>query len=330
MAIFAVILLAFIPALFYSWIAYWMDRYEKEPRLLLGGAFFWGAVVAAGGAFILNTIFGIAVYSFTTDPLITDIATGSISAPFVEESLKGFAVLMVFLIFRKEFDSVLDGIIYAAVPALGFAATENVLYMMQYGYNESGWEGIWFMFFLRVVLGAWNHAAYTAFTGIGLAIARLNRSTLIKLLAPIAGFSLSVFAHLLHNTLAVFATGEGGLAMLLVVDWLGWLFIFAIMAWAINRERQWISYHLKQEVQNGLITPDHYKVALSPFKRGLASLTSLGTGKFFSTRKFYQTCAELAYKKQQIAQLGSSSGNTIEMVNQLRAEIVQLAPKANV
>ncbi len=329
MVVFVCILLAFIPALFYSWITYWMDRYEKEPRILLGGVFLWGAVVAAGGAFILNTIFGVAIYGFTADPLITDIATGSISAPLVEESLKGFAVLIVFLLFRKEFDSVLDGIVYAAIAALGFAATENVLYMFQYGYTETGWEGVWFMFFLRVVLGAWNHATYTAFTGMGLAAARLSRNTLVKIIAPIAGFTASIFAHFLHNTLAVFAQGEGGLAMLLVVDWLGWLFIFAIMAWAISRERMWIRFHLKQELQNGLITEDHYQVAISPFKRGLATLGGLATGQYFSTKKFYQRCAELAYKKQQIARLGSSAGNTMDMVNQLRAEIVQLAPKAN-
>lgn len=329
MAILVTTFLAFIPGQFYAWAIYRMDRYEKEPRTLLGGAFIWGAVVAAGGAFILNTLFGVAVYSFTADPLITDIATGSISAPFVEETLKGLAVLIVFLFFRKEFDSVLDGIVYATVTALGFAATENVLYMMQYGYNESGWEGIWAMFFIRVVLGAWNHPAYTAFTGIGLAIARLNRSRLIKLIAPVAGFTLSVFAHVLHNTVSVFANGEGGLTMLLLVDWSGWLFILGIMAWAISRERMWISFQLQQEVQNGLITPGHYQVAVSPFKRELASLNGLTNGKYFSTRKFYQLCAELAYKKQQIARLGSSGGNTTEMVNQLRAEIVQLAPKAN-
>ena len=46
-------------------------------------------------------------------------------APIIEESLKGLAVLLVFLLFRKEFDSILDGIVYAAITALGFAATEN-------------------------------------------------------------------------------------------------------------------------------------------------------------------------------------------------------------
>ena len=28
----------------------WLDRYEKEPKILLGAAFGWGAVIAGGVA----------------------------------------------------------------------------------------------------------------------------------------------------------------------------------------------------------------------------------------------------------------------------------------
>jgi hypothetical protein len=45
-------------------------------------------------------------------------------------------VLAVFLFFRNEFDSLLDGIVYGGITALGFAATENVLYLFgAYGEN---------------------------------------------------------------------------------------------------------------------------------------------------------------------------------------------------
>lgn len=320
--------LAFVPALIYAGIIYWMDRYEKEPLHLLLGVFSWGAIVAAGGAFILNTIFGIAVYSLTADPTVTDIATGSVSAPLVEESLKGFAVLLVFLIFRKEFDSILDGIVYAGITALGFAASENVLYMLQYGYADGGWSELFFIFFLRVILGAWNHATYTAFIGIGLAIARNNRNAFIKIIAPLSGFGLAVFTHFFHNTLAVFA-GEGGIILLFLVDWLGWLFMLGIMFWAITREKRWIQTHLQPEVDANVISPAQYKTALSPFKRGLARLSTLGSSSNRTTRQFYQKCAELAYKKHQIAAVGESGGNTHEMIEKLRTEINHLAGKAS-
>jgi hypothetical protein len=248
----------------------------------------------------------------------------------VEEVLKGFSVLIVFLVFRREFDSILDGIVYAAITALGFAATENVLYMMQFGYSEDGWAGLWSIFFLRVVLGAWNHATYTAFTGIGLAVARNNKNVLVRIGAPLGGLIMAILTHFVHNTIGVVAGDAGGIFLMLLVDWLGWLFIFGIMVWAIRRERIWIQFHLKQEVSDGLISPAQYEVAKSAFKRGLATLGSLGSAKYRNTRKFYHLTAELAYKKQQIARVGPRPGNTIEMIDQLRAEIGQLAPHAGV
>ena len=56
------IFLGVVPAMIYAWIIYWLDRYEKEPLLLVGGVFLWGAIAAAGGAYILNTVFGMGVY----------------------------------------------------------------------------------------------------------------------------------------------------------------------------------------------------------------------------------------------------------------------------
>jgi PrsW family intramembrane metalloprotease len=145
--------------------------------------------------------FCITIFSVTGSEFASDLATGSISAPFVEESLKGMAVLLVFWFFHREFDSVLDGIVYAGIAALGFAATENVLYIWR-GYDASGWDGLFQLVLIRVILVGWQHPFYTAFTGIGLATARMNRSWLVKFIAPVSGLSLAMFTHSFHNTLA--------------------------------------------------------------------------------------------------------------------------------
>jgi RsiW-degrading membrane proteinase PrsW (M82 family) len=330
MAIFAAFFLSFIPALIYVMMVYWLDRYEKEPKILVGGVFLWGAIIAAGAAYVLNTVMGIGIYALTADEVLTDIATGSLVAPLTEEVLKGFAVLIVFLVFYKEFDSVLDGIIYAGVTALGFAATENVLYLYERGFLEDGWEGLWFLFFLRVIFGAWNHASYTAFTGIGLAITRLSKSCLVKTLAPVGGLLIAMFVHFLHNTLSVFVEGVGGLVFVFIVDWLGWLFIIIIILWATSREKKWIKIHLQEEVANGLLTPGQFKVASSAWNRGMAKLNALFSGGYWDTRKFYQLCTELAYKKYQYTQVGETRGNTQEMIEKLRGEVGRLSSRAKI
>ena len=42
--------------------------------------------------------------------------------------MKGMAVFGVFFFLKREFDGVVDGVIYATFAALGFAATENIIY----------------------------------------------------------------------------------------------------------------------------------------------------------------------------------------------------------
>jgi protease PrsW len=320
------IFFGFVPMFLFAAFINWLDRYEKEPKALLGAAFMWGVLIAGGGAYIINTVLGLGVYIVTGSEGATDFATASIIAPIVEESLKGLAVLVVFFLFRKEFDSVLDGIIYAGITALGFAAIENVLYIYNYGYQEGGWSGLWQLVFIRVILVGWQHPFYTAFTGIGLAIARMNRNFLVKILAVLGGFSAAVFTHAFHNTFGSLIGGIEGLAIGTFVDWTGWFFMLVFIIWMIVSERNILKRHLQAEVHSGLISPAQYYTALS-FAQSGARLNALSSGNYLATSRFYQVCGELAHKKEQYTRLGDEGGNQA-IIEKLRGELTQLAPRA--
>jgi RsiW-degrading membrane proteinase PrsW (M82 family) len=309
----------FVPMFFFAAIVYWVDRYEKEPKILLGATFFWGVVIAAGGAFIINTAFGMGIYIFTGSEGAAEIGTTSIVAPIVEEFLKGLAVAIVFFIFYKEFDSILDGIIYGGIAALGFAATENTLYIYRNGYLEDGWGGLFFLVFIRVIIVGWQHPFYTAFTGIGFAVSRTNKNILIKFIAPLIGFSVAVTTHAFHNTFGGLIGGFGGLAAGTFVDWIGWTIMLVFIIWMVNHERNLLKTHLWQEVANGLITQAQYQKALSPWNMSTAGLS----GK--STARFYQVCGELSHKKEQMKKQGDESGNAV-IIEKLRTELATLAP----
>jgi protease PrsW len=314
----------FVPMFLFAVFIYWLDRYEKEPRLLLGAVFFWGAVIAAGGAFVLNTLFGTSIYLFTESETLTNFTTASIIAPFVEEILKGLAVLLVLAIFRTEFDSILDGIIYAAIVALGFAATENTYYIYQMGYLEDGWPGLFSLVLIRVVLVGWQHPFYTAFTGIGLAYARLSNGTFNKLVFPILGLSLAMLTHSFHNTVAhVFHQGAFWI-MGTLFDWSGWLLMFLFILWMIQRERACLVHHLAEEVDLGSLTPQQYKTACSARLQGNARLLSIGRRRYRATSRFYQVCGELSHKKEQLARLGEETGNSA-IIQGLRDELRSLS-----
>ena len=316
----------FAPMLLFTYFIYWTDRYEKEPLLLLGVVFLWGAIVAAGAAFVINTMAGIGIYLFTQSETFTMLSTGSAIAPVVEELLKGSAGLLIFIIFRKEFDSILDGIVYAAIAGLGFAASENAFYIYQYGFMEEGLKGAYLLVFIRVILVGWQHPFYTAFTGIGLAVARLNRNMLVKIAAPLLGLGLAIFTHSMHNTLAALMGGNLGLVIGAIFDWSGWLVMFLFMIWALHREQRWIATHLREEISLGTINPAQYRTACSAWAQTTARVKGLFSGRYRITARFYQLAAELAFKKEQRLKLGEEGYNT-PVIERLRLELSRLAPQ---
>ncbi len=320
-------LLSFIPAFCYALVVYWTDRYEKEPKRLLLGVFLWGAIVAVIGALIAELALSAGAMLVTQSKLLTQFLSGSLFAPVVEESLKGFAVLFVFLIFHSEFDSVLDGIVYASIVALGFAATENMLYLWDAAVEKGG-GGFVTLFFLRVILGAWDHPLYTAFTGIGLAIARLNRNVLIKLAAPVIGWCVGMGFHAVHNGIILGARGAG-VCLAFPIDWIGWLFIAGVIVWAVRREKNWLVKHLREEVDLATITANQYRVAVSNLGRVGAALNALGRGQYRATSRFYALCAEIAFKKEQRERLGEERGNSAHIAR-LRDELARLSAQASV
>jgi len=321
------LLFGYLPMLLYAGFIYWLDRYEKEPRILLGAVFIWGAVFAAGAAYFINTIFGIGVFLITGSETATEISTGSIIAPVVEESIKGLAVLAIFLTFKHEFDSYLDGVIYAAVTALGFAATENTIYIYERGYLESGYAGLLWLVFIRVILVGWQHPFYTAFIGIGFAVTRLSTNTFLKIAAPISGLFVAVITHSIHNTIAGVINGISGLIMGTIVDWSGWLFMLFFIIWAIYREKNMMKMMLIDEIDKGTFSFSHYKTACSSRSQFMARLQSTMVGKFKVTNHFYQACAELAHKKFQYEKIGHEKGNE-KIIVILRNTLRELSPHA--
>lgn len=329
MAFLLAVILSFGPALACAATVYWLDRYEKEPKVLLGAVFVWGAVVATLGALVAQVVLGGVMQLAAASEEAADFAGGSIFAPVTEESLKGFAVLLVFWVLRRELDSVLDGIVYAATTALGFAATENVLYLFGQ-YLENGLPGMFGLWVLRVVLGAWDHAVYTSFIGVALALARLSRSTALRWLLPPIGWAVAVGAHSLHNTLATLAQETPGTGVLMfLIDWSGWVFFALLVFWCIHREKQMLGRHLAEEVELGRMSLEHYRTALSGRARARARLRAAMTGGLRPTRRFYELCGELAHKKNQLARYGEEDGNTAR-IEGLRKELAQLADQAAV
>ena len=93
-----------------------------------------------------------------------------------EEFSKGLFLLLLLWWRRAELDGILDGIVYAGMVGIGFAFTENILYLAAAyngtdGMGPGGTEALTGTFVLRCLFSPFAHPLFTAFTGIGVGIA---------------------------------------------------------------------------------------------------------------------------------------------------------------
>jgi RsiW-degrading membrane proteinase PrsW (M82 family) len=321
------VLVAFAPAPIYILLWLWLDRYDPEPAWALGGTLLWGAGAATFVSSILNTIFGVVVHQATGNAGLSQFLSASLSAPFVEEGAKGLAVLFIFLALRREFDGVLDGVVYAGVVALGFATVENVLY---YGRSlaQGGAGGLIFVFILRGILGPFGHAVFTAMTGIGLGIARQSHNTFVRIAAPIAGYGGAVFLHSLWNTVAGLSSSPAGFLAAYVLLWVPLFFMFlALVLWMGWRESALIKRMLKYEVGLGLITQEQADIAGSWPRRMAWLFGSLGDfARLRARRRFLTSVTRLALSYWHVERANEAGGETLSagLIPTFRTEVARL------
>ena len=129
------------PALLWGWVFYHSHRY-KQIRLFLLLMLFSGGFVSGLIALVLNhSIEKYTAFWPGASLPITEVFGQSV-APFsaafwmmvgVNEELAKLLVLLLIVYPKKDLEEPFDGILYAAILALGFAAIENWFYLEQYG-----------------------------------------------------------------------------------------------------------------------------------------------------------------------------------------------------
>lgn len=310
-----------VPMLAYATILWWLDRWEKEPLPLLAAVFLWGFIPSAIFALIAQVILDIpAQLIYTVSPLAGELFTGSIVAPFTEELIKGVAVLLVFIFWQHEFDSVLDGIVYGSLVGFGFAAIENVLYFTSFS------DELVCLVPMRAFLFGLNHAFFTSLIGIGFALARFEKRIWLKILYPLLGFGGAMLAHGLHNGLVTF--GLIGLPFAILADWMGALVIFIIIIVSLRHEARWIRTYLAEEVDQGILTAAQARRISSFWGRYAADLQALGRGgavQWRRTYRFHHVCTELAFKKHQYKRKLGDMQRKADLIAKLRSEVVELS-----
>ncbi|MFN0084370.1 MAG: PrsW family glutamic-type intramembrane protease [Blastocatellia bacterium] len=302
----------------YLAIFLWLDRYDPEPFSTLAVAFAWGATFAVFIAVLANNLF---------DLLIGEHLTTVLSAPFIEEASKGLGVLIIAFFFRRDFDSIVDGIVYSGVIALGFAAVENIEY---YGVSPEP-SHFFRTFFLRGVLSPFSHVMFTCMTGIGLGIARETHHRRKAILAPLLGFLLAVFLHALWNWLAIKDLTTFFAGYLLLEMPIFFCFVCAI-AFLVHREGVILKATLAREVERGLISQHQLDIAISVFRRSGWMLGALGNRKLlYVRRRFLRAVAKLGLCHWHEARASQASRDTgsFSLIAKLQGEVFSLRDRVD-
>ena len=225
------------------WLA---DRYEREPPMLVVATAFWGMVPA----FVMSCLVEVAVQIPATTLAGSRQAGATIVAllvaPPVEEAAKALALLAVFVFLRKEFDDVMDGLVYGAAVGIGFSFVEDFFYFAGTLGKQGLGAGL-LTFLLRNLAFILNHSLFTAFTGIGFGLARLQYRRRLALFGwPLAGYAAATTVHALHNFLSTMDVP--GLIGAMYLHLFGGLGLVVLVGFLWEAEKRWIAQRLGSEI----------------------------------------------------------------------------------
>ena len=273
----------------------WLDRYEPEPRTLFAAGLLWGGFVATAAAILLQGVGGV-VGGFD------DRQTLEIVAPVTEEACKGLFLLLLLWWRRAELDGVLDGIVYAGLVGVGFAFTENILYLAAAydgidGMGPGGTEAVTATFVMRCLVSPFAHPLFTTFMGIGVGIAVNARTASGRMLWPAAGYLVAVVAHAIWNTSTSLGLGHFVLAYLVLMA-PALIGVVALAIWSRRSERRMLASALTDAAHRGLVpaTDIGWVVDLSARRRSRAYARQRGgrTGEQ-AMRDYQQAAIELGF-----------------------------------
>ena len=201
------ILLAILPGLLLCYLIYRLDKYEKEPLLVLGVCFALGMFITFP-ALKLETL--ATDYGLDESKNIGFLLLSSFVVVAFSEELVKFAVLILYPYQKKVFNEPLDGIVYSIIIAMGFATVENIIYANLFGMPTT---------LLRSFTAVPAHAVFAVIMGYYVGLAKFDESRQYKLIA--IGFFAAVVIH-------------GTYDFFILQKYYEWLMIFATLTLLIS------------------------------------------------------------------------------------------------
>lgn len=230
-----ILLAALAPVLILLFYIYRKDKSQPEPVKEMVKAFFYG-VPSALLSFCISIPLekmGVFVSDYTT---IKEAVQTAFFAAAIPEEIAKYFMLWLYLRKCKFFDQRMDGIVYAVCISLGFAALENILYLID-SYDK--WMSVGISRALTAVPG---HFCFGVLMGYYYSLGRFDSENL-----PLAKYKALVVPILVHGIYDVICFVSGlipSAAFLLMIVFI--VFVHKLWKYGIQR----IKEHLERDLGN--------------------------------------------------------------------------------
>jgi protease PrsW len=181
-------LVAIVPGLLIAYWVYRQDRYEPEPPVLLLYCFLLGALSVVPPLFIQAAL---RADSYDQHSWWAVTIDAFLVVGLSEEGSK-FLFLYIFPYQNDEFDEPMDGIVYAVMISMGFATTENLMYIFQLEPQLGIATGL-----RRALTAIPAHAAFAILMGANVGLAKFRPKRRAWYL--FRGLALAVLFHGLYD-----------------------------------------------------------------------------------------------------------------------------------
>ncbi|TVZ59254.1 RsiW-degrading membrane proteinase PrsW (M82 family) [Flavobacteriaceae bacterium MAR_2010_105] len=176
------LLAAIAPVLIIIIYIYIKDKYEKEPKRLLLISFVFGAIVSIIITTVLYLVFDVLL-PLTNDQSVWQQFVKAFFVVALTEEFSKYVIVRYVAQPRRAFNEPFDGIMYAVMVSMGFAATENIFYVIVGGYEVA---------VLRAFTAVPAHATFAILMGYYMGKAKFAKNRVVM---NFTGLALAVLFH---------------------------------------------------------------------------------------------------------------------------------------